>query len=133
MVNGDVSSLKSVKVLSPRNGRQQSATAPADNSNSFSILTKEFLNRPENVTQPKGGGDGGKNPTNSRNLAPFPMLRINGIDVNGLAEMTIQMNRVRDTFMINRKYHSKLKMARVRIHKVQQLHRSGKIFHFVHN
>jgi len=88
VVNGDVSSLKSVKVLSSRNGRQQSTSAPGgDNSNSFSILTKEFLNRPENATNPpSGGGDANKNPTNSRNLAPFPMLRINGIDVNGLAE-----------------------------------------------
>lgn len=89
VVNGDVSELNSVKVLSSqRNARLQSTSTPLDNSNSFSILTKEFLNRPDNVTNPIGGDDkiNNNNPSNSRNLAPFPMLRINGVDVNGLAE-----------------------------------------------
>lgn len=78
-VCGDVSSLDSVRRA---NGAAGSASSSGDNSNSFSILTKEFLSKPD-PDDPRAT----KNfkPNSNRNLAPLPVIRVNGIN-NNLAE-----------------------------------------------
>lgn len=55
------------------------ASSTPENSNSFSILTKEFLNKPdgENGKRKANGKGDGKNPP------PYPVKRING---NNLSE-----------------------------------------------
>lgn len=73
VVYGDVSSLDGVKTFPSTT----SSTSP-ENSNSFSILTKEFLNKP----------DGDVSKRNSLGGRGNPSVRINGIDNsnNKLAE-----------------------------------------------
>lgn len=80
-VSGDVSSLDSVR---RSNGAQSAASTSADNSNSFSILTKEFLSKPD-PDDPRATKNARPNPNNVRNLAPLPVIRVNGIE-NNLAE-----------------------------------------------
>lgn len=86
-----MSELKSVKALaSPANIRGKSAAFTSENSNSFSILTKEFLNQPDDTAGAAGNRNAAaasnSNPNNSRNLSPYPVIRINGVDVNNLSE-----------------------------------------------
>lgn len=98
-VNGDVSELKNVKGLSVSlKNRKQSGAYTAENSNSFSILTKEFLNQPDDgagggVANRNGATNNNNNNNNNnagkqtnRNLSPYPVIRINGVDVNNLPE-----------------------------------------------
>lgn len=77
-VHCDVSSLDGVKTFP-----STTASTNAENSNSFSILTKEFLNKPDdnNIGRTKPKSNNGV-----RNLAPFPMIRVNGLDANNLGE-----------------------------------------------
>lgn len=73
-----MSSLDSVRKT---NGAQSAASN--DNSNSFSILTKEFLSKPD-PEDPRATKNS-RNNQNNRNLAPLPVIRVNGIE-NNLAE-----------------------------------------------
>lgn len=79
LVNCDVSSLDGIKTFP-----STTASTNAENSNSFSILTKEFLNKPDDIDYKR------KNPKPSingvRNLTPFPTIRVNGLDANNLGE-----------------------------------------------
>lgn len=76
----DVSSLDGIKTFP-----STTASTNAENSNSFSILTKEFLNKPDDIdykrNKPRPSSNNGV-----RNLAPFPMIRVNGLDANNLGE-----------------------------------------------
>lgn len=55
-----------------------------DNSDSFSILTKEFLNRPDDIAARQQNG---RPQTNGvRNLSPYPTVRINNVNGNNLSE-----------------------------------------------
>lgn len=69
-VYGDVSSLEGVKTFPSTT----SSTSP-ENSNSFSILTKEFLNKPD-------GEVGKRNTLKPQPSGRSPTVRINGIDSN---------------------------------------------------
>lgn len=78
-VHCDVSSLDGVKTFP-----STTVSSNAENSNSFSILTKEFLNKPDDAEFKR---DKPRPPNNGvRNLAPFPMVRVNGLDANNLGE-----------------------------------------------
>lgn len=83
----DVSSLDGIKTFP-----STTASTNAENSNSFSILTKEFLNKPDESDfkrdKPRPPNNGGSNGGNNgvRNLAPYPMIRVNGLDANNLGE-----------------------------------------------
>lgn len=78
-VYGDVSDLDGIKTFP-----STTVSSNAENSNSFSILTKQFLNKPDDIdfkrNKPKPSDNG------VRNLAPFPMIRVNGLDANNLGE-----------------------------------------------
>lgn len=78
IVFADVSSLDDI-----RNFPSTTASSTAENSNSFSILTKEFLNKPD---AEDGKRKIGKPQNNIRNLAPYPVVRTNGLVANALAE-----------------------------------------------
>lgn len=76
VVYGDVSSLDGIK-----NFPSTTASSNAENSNSFSILTKEFLNKPDDIDLKQRNN---KKPNGVRNLAPFPTIRVNGLDANNI-------------------------------------------------
>lgn len=78
-VYSDVSDLRGIKTYP-----STTASSLGENSNSFSILTKEFLNRPDDdaaARQRNGRPTGG-----IRNVTPYPTVRINSVDGNNLAE-----------------------------------------------
>lgn len=83
-VLGDVSDLGSSGVSSTT-----LKSSGSDDSNGFSILTKEFLNRPDGEDGRASATDDQGTvsiPNSGRNLAPFPVLRINGLESNTIGE-----------------------------------------------
>lgn len=74
LVNGDVSSLEGVKTF------PSTTSSSPENSNSFSILTKEFLNKPD-------GDIGKRNSLKPQASGRGPVVRYNGDNNNNkLAE-----------------------------------------------
>lgn len=75
IVYSDVSELRGIKTFP-----STTASSLGDNSDSFSILTKEFLNRPDDDIAARRQTNG------IRNLSPYPTVRINNVNGNNLSE-----------------------------------------------